>query len=98
MNRRYLEVEIEQKFTKMIKQHGGLCEKFNSTGRTGVPDRIVTLPNNTIIFVEFKMQGKKPNVKQLRDHARRRELGCTVLVIDSLEQIEAFKCNYMTIK
>ena len=82
-----LERDIEKALVKHIKALGGLCEKFVSQSNIGVPDRIVTLPGR-IVFVELKAPGKKPTAKQLKDHAKRRSYGCTVLVIDSLEGID----------
>lgn len=83
-----LEREIENYLVKRIKQLGGMAEKFTSTGRRSVPDRLVTLPNGRIIFVELKATGKKPTIKQQADHERRKVLGCEVLVIDSKEGVD----------
>ena len=85
-----LECDIESALVKRVKELNGLCEKFTSPGRRSVPDRIVTLPGNVVIFVELKAPGKKPTKLQLRDHQRRRALGCDVRVIDSLEQVRVF--------
>ena len=82
-----LERDIEKALVRRIKALGGLCEKFVSPSNIGVPDRLVTLPGK-IVFVELKSPGKKPTAKQLKDHAKRRSYGCTVLVIDSLEGID----------
>ena len=82
-----LERDIEKALVKRVKALGGLCEKFVSPSNMGVPDRLVTLPGK-ILFVELKSPGKKPTAKQLKDHAKRRSYGCTVLVIDSLEGID----------
>lgn len=84
------EKKIEKALCKRVKELGGLCDKFTSPGKRAVPDRIVTLPGGRVIFVELKAPGKKPTVLQSRDHARRRELGCDVRVIDSLEGVDAF--------
>jgi len=85
-----LEKEIERLFVKKVKELGGMAEKFTSPQKRSVPDRIVTLPNNRIIFVELKAPNKKATELQLRDHEKRRALGCDVRVINSLEQINAF--------
>ena len=85
-----LERDIESALVKRVKELKGLCEKFTSPGRRSVPDRLVTLPGNVVIFVELKAPGKRPTPLQLRDHRRRRALGCDVRVIDSLEQVRVF--------
>lgn len=85
-----LEKDIESALCARVKSLGGLCEKFISPGRRSVPDRIVTLPSGVIVFVEVKAPGKKPTDLQERDHARRKALGCRVVVIDSMESANAF--------
>ena len=85
-----LEKKIEQALCKRVKELGGLCDKFKSPGKRAVPDRVVTLPNNRIIFVELKRPGEEPTALQLKDHKKRRALGCDVRVIDSLEGANAF--------
>jgi len=83
-----LERDIERKLCYRIKALGGTCEKFTSPGRRSVPDRLVTLPDGSIVFVELKAPGKKPSNNQAKDHDRRRALGCKVLVIDSFDGID----------
>lgn len=85
-----LEKHVEAALVKRVKSLGGTAEKFTSPARRSVPDRLVTLPNNKIIFVELKRPGAKPTPKQLLDHERRRALGCKVLVIDTVEAANAF--------
>ena len=84
------ERDIEKALVRKVKELGGLCEKFTSPGRRSVCDRIVTLPNNRVIFVELKAPGKKPTELQQRDHNRRKALGCDVRVIDSIEGVLCF--------
>lgn len=85
-----LEKEIEKALRQRVKQLGGLCEKFTSPAKAHVPDRIVTLPQGRIIFVELKRPNAKARKAQLLDHEQRRALGCDVRVIDNLEQVERF--------
>ena len=85
-----LERTIEAALVRRVKALGGTCEKFTSPGRRSVPDRVVTLPEGRIIFVELKAPGKKPTELQERDHQRRRDLGCDVRVIDSMGAVDAF--------
>ena len=86
-----LERDIEKALCKRVKSLGGLCEKFTSPANRAVPDRIVTLPGGKIIFVELKRPGAKPTELQLKDHTKRRLLGCDVRVIDSVEVANAFE-------
>lgn len=86
-----LEKDVEKALVKRVKSLGGLCEKFTSPGRRSVPDRLVTMPDGQIIFVELKRPGEEPTDLQDRDHAKRRELGCDVRVIDNLEDARAFE-------
>lgn len=89
------EKTIEAALVKRIKTLGGLCEKFVSPNKRGVPDRIILLPLGRVIFVEVKSCGKVPTKLQLRDHARRRELGFEVVVIDSIDAINMFIGEYL---
>lgn len=86
-----LEKDVEAALVRRVKALGGLCEKFTSPGRRSVPDRIITMPNGQIVFVELKRPGQKPTDAQLKDHERRRVLGCDVRVIDNKEDARAFE-------
>lgn len=81
---------IEQTLVRRVEALGGLCEKFASPGRRGVPDRIISMPGGVVVFVEVKAPGKKPTRLQLHDHARRRALGFRVEVIDSMDAAKNF--------
>ena len=85
-----LERDVEAALVRRVKALGGMCEKFTSPGRRSVPDRLVTMPDGRIVFVELKAPGKKPTENQLRDHARRKALGCEVVVIDNKDDANAF--------
>lgn len=76
------EREVEAHYKKLIEDAGGLFIKFTSPSHSGVPDRIVILPNGRIYFVEFKAPSKKPRPLQLHIINKIRELGCEVRVID----------------
>lgn len=85
-----LERDVEKALVKRVKELGGLCEKFVSVNNRAVPDRLVTLPGGRVLFVELKAPGKKPTKLQDKDHAKRRALGVKVLVIDNVEDANAF--------
>ena len=82
-----LESAIEKKIKSHVESYGGRCLKFTSPGMRGVPDRICLFPGQKIIFVEVKAPGETPEPLQIKRHKELRELGFTVLVIDSEEQI-----------
>ena len=51
------EKQIEQKLCSKAKALGGMAIKLNSS-MTGLPDRLVLLPNGKAVFVELKSPGK----------------------------------------
>ena len=78
---------IEEKFTKAVKQKGGVCWKFTSPGTAGVPDRIVLMPKGHIAFVEVKAPNQKPRPLQLSRHKLLRRLGFKIYVLNNIEEI-----------
>ena len=83
----YTEKRLEQIFCSKVKQKGGMAFKFVSPGMSGVPDRLVLLPEGKVAFAELKAPGKKPRPLQEARHRLLRKLGFKVYVIDSTEQI-----------
>lgn len=77
-----LEVETEEFLRKRVRLLGGYCFKWTPT-IAGVPDRMVLMPGGRIFFVELKREGEKPEPIQIVWHARLREKGFHVVVIDS---------------
>lgn len=81
------EKTIEKKLMGAVKARGGLALKLVSPGFSGLPDRMVLLPQGRIGFVEVKAPGKKPRPLQEARHRRLRRLGFRVFVLDQAEQI-----------
>lgn len=84
------EYAVEKYLILVTRAHGGMCIKFTSPGTSGVPDRIVILPDGKIGFAEMKAPGKRPRLLQrvvIRDLYRR---GCRVATIDNLKSVEGF--------
>jgi hypothetical protein len=81
------EKQIEKKLVKAVKQRGGLAPKLISPGMDGMPDRMVLLPGECILFVEVKAPGRKPRPLQELRHRQLTELGFEVYVLDDPEQI-----------
>lgn len=76
---------LERKLVDTVKQKGGLCIKLVSS--IGLPDRMCLLPNKHITFIELKTKGQKPRSNQSFVHNKLRQLGFTVLVIDTNEKL-----------
>ena len=84
------ERDIEAYLRDQVKAIGGIAYKFVSPGSAGVPDRLVLLPGGRAVFVELKAPGRQPTPLQLRQQRRIQDLGFTVLVIDSKEEVDEF--------
>lgn len=79
---------IEARLVERIHDLGGMAPKFKSPQRRGAPDRLVLMAGGKVTFVELKAPGEEPEPHQLREHDRLRALGFTVLVVDSIDEIE----------
>lgn len=79
---------IEAHLVKRVQSLGGEVRKASWIGRRGAPDRCVMLDGRTI-WVELKAPGEKPEPHQAREHERMRKMGQEVVVIDSIEGVEA---------
>jgi hypothetical protein len=80
------EAVIERSVCDYAKERGLLVYKFTSPERAAVPDRMMITPKGTVFFVEFKREGVKATVPQMREHERLRAQGVTVFVVDSVEK------------
>lgn len=78
---------IEQKLVQAVKAKGGIAPKFVSPGFSGVPDRLILLPDGKCGFVEVKAPGEKPRPLQETRIRLLRRLGFLVFVLDDENQI-----------
>jgi hypothetical protein len=89
------ERDIERHLVTRVKALGGECRKVQWIGRRGAPDRLVMLPaeyfddTRCTTWVELKAPGVKAEPHQLREHERMRAMGQRVVVIDSIEGVDA---------
>lgn len=83
-----LEKEIEKALVRKTKECGGMAWKFVSPGKSGVPDRIILLPNGKMGFVELKAPGKEMRELQKKRKKQLEELGFKVFTVDGTERIE----------
>lgn len=81
------EKQIEQKLVTEVRRRGGRALKFVSPSYSGMPDRLVLLPDGKVAFVEVKAPGKKPRSLQMKRHATLRKLGFQVFVLDAASDI-----------
>ena len=82
-----LEKSVEQKFTKTVKDKGGLALKFLSPNFNGVPDRLVLLPFGKMAFVELKAPKKKMRTLQIKRKRQLESLGFSVYCVDDVGMI-----------
>lgn len=78
---------IEEKLVMEVKKRGGICPKWVAVGFSGMPDRLVFLPDGKFGMVEVKATGKKPRPLQVSRHKLLSRLGFQVYILDKIEQI-----------
>lgn len=83
------EKSIENYLSRKVRQAGGLCWKFASPGRSGVPDRLV-LFKGFAVFVELKRPGQKPRELQQIRMNELRDVGAWVEVISNKDEADTF--------
>lgn len=85
-----IENDVEKYLIRQVKAIGGLCWKWISPGRRGVPDRIVMLPGGGVYFVELKAPGKTERPDQVLVQKKLRSMGCVVYSsVDSKDAVNA---------
>lgn len=82
------EATIERALIARVRAAGGIVRKVQWIGRRAAPDRLVLLPGRCL-WVEVKRPGAKPDPRQQREFTRLREYGLIVVVVDSLEAVDA---------
>lgn len=81
---------IEKRLGKAVEKLGGIALKLFSVWFTGLPDRIVLMPNGRIYFAEMKSTGAKQSPRQKLVTKLLVRLGFFVAVIDTDEQLDEF--------
>lgn len=85
-----LEKNIEKFLNDNVKKLGGLTYKFVSPGNSGVPDRIIILPNGKLIFIELKTKKGRLSALQKLQIRRLRKLKQDVRVLYGMEEVKEF--------
>lgn len=96
---------IEEHFVKRVKAAGGLVRKVKWIGMRNAPDRVAMFPARKLcsgldcawcqpkgraIWVELKRPEKGAEEAQAREHERMREFGQEVIVLNTIEAVDAF--------
>jgi hypothetical protein len=93
------ERDIRKALKKRVEEYGGEIRALAWLGRRSAPDvlclfsedsRAWLLFNDDHVFVETKAPDGEPTDAQAREHTRMRAAGCTVLVISTIEQLDAW--------
>lgn len=83
------ESKIEKYLKDEVGKYNGLCLKFTSAV-SGVPDRIVILPDNRIYFVELKQEKGRLSKIQKYMHRQFKKRGVHVYVPYSKSDVDKF--------
>ena len=93
------ESRVEEILVKSVQAEDGLCWKWTSPGRRGLPDRVVLLPippeHREIVakyvrFVETKQFGKGPTKQQQHVHGLMRGRGYQVDVVPTADMAREY--------
>lgn len=88
------EGKVQAHIKKSFEDIGALVRKIKYEGRNGCPDLLVLI-NGEILFIEVKKdENTDPEPHQIREHARMRKRGATVLVIGSKSEADKLVAKY----
>ncbi len=90
---------VEKHFKKQVEGTlGGISRKHVSPGRKGGADQLAFLPLGRLVLAELKAPGKKPSRLQANEHARLQALGFTVVVLDTIEKVDAWVADELALR
>ena len=83
------ESKLEQQLRRNVEtKQLGRCLKFVSPGVSGVPDRILFLPNGKTLLVEVKRPGETLRALQQKQKKLFERFGHEVFILDSEAKLE----------
>lgn len=88
------EKKIERRLVSRVDECGHICAKILSTHLAGMPDRICTLPDGGVLWVEVKATGEKPRAIQEYRHKQLRQRGQLVEVVSSYTEVDQLIAKY----
>ena len=84
------ETHIEAHLEKKARLAGWLVFKVVFPGRRGAPDRVLFGTDSRLVWVELKTLVGRESVTQLKMHERLRARGQEVVVLNSIEAVDAW--------
>ena len=84
------EKRIERHLIEGVRSAGGLCLKFVSPGRAGVPDRLIIMPSGRIVFAELKTETGR--LSKIQEHmiSELEKRNADVRVLHGLQDVKEF--------
>lgn len=82
------ERDVEARLVRGVRKLGGVCWKWVSPGRVGVPDRIALLPHGVVAFVEVKDDDGQVSRQQELTLREIGNLGHNVYVVHGAEAVD----------
>lgn len=85
------ERDIRRALKARVEAYGGEVRAVSWLGRRNAPDVLVLMPRGGAhAFIEAKAPGGVPTPAQTREHERMRAAGLIVLVISTIEALDAW--------
>lgn len=95
MRRSKSEKSIEKECKRLVEAKEGEFIKLLPFTISGLPDRLVILPNRPIFFVELKKAGEEPSPLQRVVHRFLLKLGQAVYVCDNVDGFKVILLKHL---
>ena len=83
------ERDVESYLVGRVEQAVLVCLKFNPDLKNGMPDRLILLPGERVVWVELKTKGGSLSEIQKLQHEKLRRAGHRVEVVWTKRQADA---------
>ena len=83
------ERDVERSLVLALRKQKVTVVKFIPDGMTGMPDRLILLPDSRVIWVELKTEGGRLSEIQKYRHEELKKMGQHVEVVWNKEQVAA---------
>lgn len=88
MSIRTRERDVESYLVDRMNALGLPCLKFIPDGKVGMPDRLILLPGQRVIWVELKTRGGHLEEIQKLQHKRLEQIGHRVVVVWNKDAVD----------